>query len=165
MNIVGLEKYLSNKQKMFLLYFVVTLLFGTIQMFGNGNKIAGLLCFIGLVVTVSLLFAKKGLISNSNGIYQGLILEKIVLYKQKIDIDTYKQILIFENNAPQNIPWWTDLTIDMFINDNAYTFYLANEELKKKKYLMSFKEKDSMDNGLRFFRNYTKLKLEFIEAA
>lgn len=52
----------------------------------------------------------------------------------------------------------------MFINDNAYIFYLANEELKKKKYLMSFKEKESMDDGLRFFCINSNLKLKFIEA-
>ena len=132
-------------------------------MFDNGRKTAGLLCFLGFAALLSIMFAKKGLVSNSKGLYQGLIIENIVLYKQGIDTETYNKILIFKNNTPQNIPWWTDLKIDMFINDNTYTFYLANEELKKKKYLMSFKEKESMDDGLRFFRNNSNLKIEFIE--
>lgn len=164
MKVVGLEKYLSSKQKIYLLYFIITLLFGSIQMFGNGNNIAGLLSFLGFIALLLIMLAKKGLISNPKGLFQGLVFESIVLYKQTIDTDTYNKILIFKNNTPQNIPWWTDLKIDMFINDNAYTFYLANEELKKKKYLMSFKEKESMDDGLRFFRNNSNLKLEFIEA-
>ena len=126
------------------------------------SSIVGLLGILGFAITTAILLAKKGLMSDLNGFYQGLMVDSIVFHKEKINIEEFEKVLVFENLKKQNIPAWTGLTIDMFINDNAFILYLIQEQEHKKEYLMSFHEKDSMEKAVRFLRNRTTLKIEYI---
>lgn len=130
---------------------------------GSNALLYGALALIGFAITTTIFLAKKGFISASNAFYQGLMISTWVFHKEKINAQDFESVLIFENTKHQSIPAWTGLTIDMFINDDAFILYLINEQENKKEYLMSFREKEPMEDAVRFLRNNTNLKIEFAE--
>lgn len=157
-----LDNYLNDGAKALAGIFMIWLFFGSLSIFRSPlfqkDLISGMLCISGLILLGTVVFSKKVMFMKNEQIFQGLIFRNRIFYKREIELQNIKAVKVYNNKNQVVIPMWISMMGNLLTDEIAFKLKLETKT-GKEKYLISFKNEDSKNKVIEFFKNNTELEI------